>query len=144
MEDRYSLQPYFQPEPPQTPGDSESAAEVLPAERVPTPLRAVLEGRANCAYCGVFDGHSAAAAADVASLRMHRVLAQELGSLAQCVVPCPRLAIQMKFFVRSSGTAVLPRLLTCWLGCEGLQVASRIGYRPTAVWPDKLTALRLS
>jgi hypothetical protein len=38
---------------------------------------------------------------------MHRVLAQELGSLAQCVVPCPRLAIQMKFFVRSSGTAVL-------------------------------------
>ena len=89
MEDRYSIQPYFQPEPPQTSGDSEPAAGALPAEGVPLPLRAVLEGRANCAYCGVFDGHSAAAAADVASLRMHRVLAQELGSLALCARACP-------------------------------------------------------
>ena len=89
MEDRYSLQPFFQPEPPQTAGEADSAADGPAAEGIPPPLRAVMEGRVNCAYCGVFDGHSAAAAADVASLRMHRVLAQQLGGLAQCVRALP-------------------------------------------------------
>ena len=81
MEDRYSLQPYFAPELPHEEGeDAPAAAET----GVPASLRAVLEGQANCAYCGVFDGHSAAAAADIAALRMHKVLAQQLGGVAQC------------------------------------------------------------
>ncbi len=81
MEDRYTLQPYFAPE---LPEDDDTPAAT--ATGVPAPLRAVLDARANCSYCGVFDGHSAAVAADVAALRMHKVLAQQLGGLAQCAI----------------------------------------------------------
>ena len=84
MEDRYSLQPYFAPELPETSGEDTDCTGGAAASGVPAPLRAVLDGRVNCAYCGVFDGHSAAVAADIAALRMHTVLAQQLGGLAQC------------------------------------------------------------
>ena len=83
MEDRYSLQPYFAPEQPE---GSDADTPTAAASGVPAPLRAVLDAQTNCSYCGVFDGHSAAAAADVAALRMHKVLAQQLGGLAQCVL----------------------------------------------------------
>ena len=81
MEDRYSLQPYFAPEQPEGSDDDTLA---VAESGVPAPLKAVLEARTNCSYCGVFDGHSAAAAADIAALRMHKVLAQQLAGLAQC------------------------------------------------------------
>ncbi len=82
FEDRYRLQPDFQPGPAaaaagadmaevsERPADSQSREAQDPAAG--QPLR--------CSYAGVFDGHSAADAADAARERLHVLLAGELGA----------------------------------------------------------------
>ena len=69
MEDRYALLPFFKPELPENSVDSDLPLELLDAAA----------SRTNACYFGIFDGHSAAQAADSAAARMHKVLAAELG-----------------------------------------------------------------
>ena len=79
MEDRYALAPFFLPMISKELKDR--GLQELPAE-----LRDVIELRANACYCGVFDGHSAAQAADTAAERMHKVLAAEIGRCRLCAL----------------------------------------------------------
>ena len=71
MEDRYILLPFFKPELP----DNGTASKLPPD--LPHAAPGFNTGY-NACYCGIFDGHIAAEAADTAAERMHRVLAAEL------------------------------------------------------------------
>lgn len=92
FEDRYALQPDFQPEPGAAAADLNGAGQSGGADAQPQrqqSQRQAQEAAANqaaagqalqCSYAGVFDGHSAADAAETAKERLHMLLAGELGA----------------------------------------------------------------
>ncbi len=78
FEDRYAIQSDFTPAPPR--GGHTGAA---PDEHAPPPPAAA---GVRFSYAGVFDGHTAADAAQTASSRLHVLLAGEIGACDRCVM----------------------------------------------------------
>lgn len=85
FEDRYSLQPQLDLGPPVSVLATTDGSPALDGKQNSGPARPDLAAepstsRPRCSYAGVFDGHSAAHAADMAAKRLHVLLAGELGA----------------------------------------------------------------
>lgn len=87
FEDRYSLQPQLQLDPPANDSAEGSSSASPSGSLQPKPSANSGGSRQRCSYAAVFDGHSAADAADMAAKRLHVLLAGELGASDRCRIP---------------------------------------------------------
>lgn len=90
----------------------------MPETTGPAPSADSRGSQQRCSYAAVFDGHSAADAADMAAKRLHVLLTGELSKSGRCVVapPLPCHVVQAPASTRPSLQAAV-----C-VGCKGAQV----------------------